>query len=74
VKKSRRMRWVGHVAPVEEMKNACRIWSGNLTGRDHSEDLGVNGRLILEWILGKQDGKLLDSFIWLRIGNSGGLL
>jgi hypothetical protein len=25
----------------------------NLNGRDHSEDLGVDGRIILEWILGK---------------------
>jgi hypothetical protein len=23
----------------------------NLKGRDHSEDLGVDGRIILEWIL-----------------------
>jgi hypothetical protein len=27
--------------------------SENLKGRDHSEDLGVDGRIILEWILGK---------------------
>jgi hypothetical protein len=24
-----------------------------LKGRDHSEDLGVDGRIILDWILGK---------------------
>jgi hypothetical protein len=27
--------------------------SENLKGRDHSEDLGVSGKIILEWILGK---------------------
>jgi len=25
----------------------------NRKGRDHSEDIGVDGRIILEWILGK---------------------
>jgi hypothetical protein len=30
----------------------------NLKGRHHSEDLGVDGKIILEWILGKQDGKM----------------
>jgi hypothetical protein len=27
--------------------------SENLKGRDHLEDLGVDVRIILEWILGK---------------------
>jgi hypothetical protein len=46
----------------------------NLKGRDHSEDLGVDGRIILELILGKQGGNLWSGFIWLRIESSGGLL
>jgi hypothetical protein len=29
----------------------------NLKGRDHSEDLGVDGKIILEWILGVYDWK-----------------
>jgi hypothetical protein len=28
-------------------------WMENLKGRDHTEDLGVDGRIILEWILEK---------------------
>jgi hypothetical protein len=29
------------------------FWSENFKGRDHSEDLGTDRRIILEWILGK---------------------
>jgi hypothetical protein len=29
------------------------FWLENLTGRDHLEDLGVDGKIILEWIVGK---------------------
>jgi hypothetical protein len=30
----------------------------NLKGRGHSEDVGVDGRIILEWILGKYGGRV----------------
>jgi hypothetical protein len=43
----------GYVARVGEMRNAFKLWSENLKGRDHLEDLGVEGRIILECILGK---------------------
>jgi hypothetical protein len=46
----------------------------NLKEIDHLEDKGADGRIILEWILGKWDGKLCSEFIWLKIGTSGGLL
>jgi hypothetical protein len=29
------------------------FWFENLKGRDHLEDLGMDGKIILEWILGK---------------------
>jgi hypothetical protein len=44
-----------------------------MMGRDHLEDLGVDDRIILEWILGKYDVKVCTGFIWIRIGTSGGL-
>jgi hypothetical protein len=51
-----------------------RFWLENLKGIDHLKDLGVDGKIILECILGKQCGKLYSRCIWLRIGTSGGLL
>jgi hypothetical protein len=46
VTKSRRMRWADHVARMGEMRNTI-FWSKNLKGRDHSEDVGVDGTIIL---------------------------
>jgi hypothetical protein len=45
-----------------------------LKGRDHSEDLGVNRKMTLKHMLGKQDGMVWTGFNWLRIGTSGGVL
>jgi hypothetical protein len=32
------------------MRNAYEFWSENMKGRDHSEDQGVNERIIGKWI------------------------
>jgi len=32
------------------MLNVCTVfWSESLMGRDHSEDLDIDGKVILEW-------------------------
>jgi len=36
---------------------ATKLWSENLKGRDYSEDLSVDGCIILEWILGNRLGR-----------------
>jgi hypothetical protein len=36
-----------------------------VNGRGHEEDLGVNGKIILQW---KQGGKFLSGCIWHRTG------
>jgi hypothetical protein len=44
--KPKRMRWVGHVVHT-------KFWLESLKRRDHMEDLGIDWRIILKWILGK---------------------
>jgi hypothetical protein len=46
---------------------------GNLKGREHLEDLGMDRKIILEWIFEKECGKLWTGCTLLRIGSSGGL-
>jgi hypothetical protein len=57
-----------------EMRNVCKISVGNLKGRDNSEDVGVDGKVILKWILGKLGRVLWTEWIWLRVGTSSRLL
>jgi hypothetical protein len=38
---------------IGEIRNAYIFWSGNLKGRDHLEDVGVDGRIILDCMLEK---------------------
>jgi hypothetical protein len=35
------------------MKMYAKVWMENLKGGDYSEDLGIDRRIILEWILRK---------------------
>jgi hypothetical protein len=37
--------------PMEEERNAYRIFVGKPEGRRHFEELGVDGNIILKWIL-----------------------
>jgi hypothetical protein len=74
--KSRRMRWAGHVARIEEKRNACRILVGKPEGK---RSLGRprrrwvdNIRMDLREI--GWDGVEWIGLIWLTIGTSGGLL
>jgi hypothetical protein len=52
-------------------ENAYNVFVGKSEGKNHSEDLGEDGRIILEWILGEWGGRVWTGYIWLRIGTSG---
>jgi hypothetical protein len=56
------------------LRNSYKIFIGKPEGENHSEDLDIDGRIILEWILGKWGGMMWTGFIWITIGTNGELL
>jgi hypothetical protein len=55
--KSRRLRWAGHVARMGERRGAYRALVGKLEGRRPLGRPGVDGRIILKWILESLNGR-----------------
>jgi hypothetical protein len=81
--KSRGMRWAGYVARMGIGEAGTGFRWGNMRERDHLGDLrerdhlgdpGIEGRLILRWILRKWDVGLWTGSSWLRRGTGGGYL
>jgi hypothetical protein len=61
-----------HVWGTEEVH--IRFWWGDLMEGAHLKDVGVDGRIILKYILKKWVREAWTGLIWLRIGTGGGLL
>jgi hypothetical protein len=61
------MRLAGHVVRIGETRNSY-ILVENLNGNDYFGDQGVDGRILLPWILRKQEVRMWTGFIWLGIG------
>jgi hypothetical protein len=55
--KSRRTRWAGDVARMVEVRMYTTFWPVKLKGRDYADNLGVDGKVTLEWILRKLGDK-----------------
>jgi hypothetical protein len=51
---------MGGTCSTRGRNEKCLVWVGSLMGRDHLEDLGVDGRIVLEWILGRMLWEVVD--------------
>jgi len=74
VNKSRRQRWVKYTAHTGERRGTYKFWWGTLREREHLEDPGIDGRIILRWIFRMWDEGAWAGLIWLRIRRGGRLL
>jgi hypothetical protein len=52
-----------------EMCNASQFLSENLNTKDHLEDLGVDGRIMLQWILKPTECEGMD---WIHLAKDKG--
>jgi hypothetical protein len=60
----------GACATYGEKRYAHRVLVGSVKERYHLEDSGVEGRMILKWVISNTES--LNGLLWLRIGTSGG--
>jgi len=51
--KERKLRWAGHVALMRRGNVFTEFQLGSPKLRDHWEDLGVGGSIIISWALGR---------------------
>ena len=58
------MRLSGHAARMGDREAYTGFWWGNLRERDHLEDPGVDGSIILRWIFRKWDVGDID---WIEL-------
>jgi hypothetical protein len=72
--KQNRMRWAGHVACMGERRGVYRVLVGTTEKKNHSEDPGIYGSIILRWTFRKWDVSVWTGLIWLRIGTGGELM
>ena len=68
------MRWAGHVERMGERRGVYRVLVGKPDGKNHLGEPGVDGTIILRWIIRKWDVGVWTRSSWLRIGTANGHL
>jgi hypothetical protein len=66
------MKWIWHVWGRREIRTG--FWWGNPKEGDHLESLGIDGRIILKYVLKEYGWEVWTGFTWPMIGSGGGLL
>jgi hypothetical protein len=74
MEKSRRMRWVGHIAHMGEMRNAYKIMVGKPKGKKPFGRRRHKWENNVRWILEEKGEKVRTGCIWLRTRTNGKLL
>jgi hypothetical protein len=50
---------------THERDENTKFWLESFNGRDHSKDRGVDGEIILKWILGKYSWSAWTGRVWM---------
>jgi hypothetical protein len=69
---SSRIRWAGYVARMGRREACIGFWCENLKERDHGEEPGADGKVILRWIFRKWDVGVWTGLGWPRIETGDG--